>query len=386
MRERALERFAAPQHPVEMATVQLDADRVALLPGQGRRRRRRAEGHDEGAARRRRRGAAAAGSRLLDRAFIAEAHAGFEALLDDLEATTWDAIERESGLSRAEIEEAAAVYAKAESVIVCYGMGITQHRHGTANVQQIANLLLLRGNIGRAGAGLCPLRGHSNVQGDRTVGITELPSQAFLDGCKRSSASSRRASHGHDAVDALEAMLRGPLKSAHLARRQPRRGHAGPGGPLRGDAAARPHGPHRDKAQPHPSAAPARQALILPCLGRTELDMQAGGPQAVTVEDSMSMVHASRGGLQAGRPSTCARSPRSSPAWQRPRCRTARSTGTPLSPTTSASATRSKRCSRTSRATTTRIKTAGRLPTLHRGAERVWNTPTGKANFIVVTG
>ena len=98
-----------------------------------------------------------------------------------------------SGLSRSEIEFAGNIYAKAKRVIINYGMGITQHRLGTGNVQQIANLLMLRGNIGREGAGISPLRGHSNVQGDRTVGITEIPSDAFLDGLARCSDSTRHA-------------------------------------------------------------------------------------------------------------------------------------------------------------------------------------------------
>jgi anaerobic selenocysteine-containing dehydrogenase len=104
----------------------------------------------------------------------------------------WETIEKSSGLPRADIEKCGNIYAKAKSVIINYGMGITQHRHGTGNVQQIANLLMLRGNIGRPGAGISPLRGHSNVQGDRTVGITELPNAALLDGIERTSASSRR--------------------------------------------------------------------------------------------------------------------------------------------------------------------------------------------------
>ena len=113
------------------------------------------------------------GPGVLDREFISTHTTGIDKLLADLDATCWDAIEQASGLSRSDIECAGHIYAKAERVIINYGMGITQHRHGTGNVQQIANLLMLRGNIGRKGAGISPLRGHSNVQGDRTVGITE---------------------------------------------------------------------------------------------------------------------------------------------------------------------------------------------------------------------
>src|SRR5690606_26573547 len=127
---------------------------------------------------------AAGGQGLLDRACIDEHTHGFDALAADLRATSWDSVEEPSGLARADIESVAAIYARAERVIVCYGMGLTQHRHGIENVQQLANLLLLRGNIGKPGAGICPLRGHSNVQGDRTVGITEKPNAALLDGIR----------------------------------------------------------------------------------------------------------------------------------------------------------------------------------------------------------
>jgi anaerobic selenocysteine-containing dehydrogenase len=118
---------------------------------------------------------------------------GVDALISDVNATPWDDIEKASGLSRADIEAVGTIYANAKRVIINYGMGITQHRHGTGNVQQIANLLMLRGNIGKQGAGISPLRGHSNVQGDRTVGITEIPNDALLDGLERRSVSNRRA-------------------------------------------------------------------------------------------------------------------------------------------------------------------------------------------------
>src|SRR5207244_10428076 len=120
------------------------------------------------------------GSGVLDRDFIRDHTTGIDELLADLEATSWDSIEEASGLSRCDIEAAGSIYAKAERVIINYGMGITQHRHGTGNVQQIANLLMLRGTIGRKGAGISPLRGHSNVQGDRTVVIIVIHSTALL--------------------------------------------------------------------------------------------------------------------------------------------------------------------------------------------------------------
>ena len=119
--------------------------------------------------------------RILDATFIAEHTYGFEAFATAMRETSWDIIEQQCHLSRAELEAAAREYARARAVMVLYGMGITQHRSGVQNVQMLVNLLLLRGNIGRPGAGICPIRGHSNVQGQRTVGITEKPELAPLD-------------------------------------------------------------------------------------------------------------------------------------------------------------------------------------------------------------
>ena len=183
---------------------------------------------------------------------------------------------------------------KAERAIIVYGMGITQHRHGARNVQQLANLALLRGHIGREGAGLCPVRGHSNVQGDRTVGITEIPSDEFLDRLERRFGFKAPREHGHNVVTALEAMIRGEVKV-----------FVAMGGNF---AVAIPDWESTQAAlrnldlTVHVSTKlnrshliHGRDALILPCLGRTEIDVQATGPQSITVEDSMSMVHASAG-------------------------------------------------------------------------------------------
>src|ERR1700726_89015 len=146
------------------------------------------------------------GPGVLDREFIARHTTGIGQLLADLDATSWEAIEEASGLSRSDIELVGNIYAKAERVIINYGMGITQHRHGTGNVQQIANLAMLRGNIGRKGAGISPLRGHSNVQGDRTVGITEIPNNALLDGIARVFGFEPPRRKGHRAIEAIEAI------------------------------------------------------------------------------------------------------------------------------------------------------------------------------------
>src|ERR1700704_3577720 len=297
LRERGLERFTSPQHPAEMLTlsstpiastyylVKVGGD-IAVLKGIMKTvlaldAKSLAEG----------------GKGVLDRECIASHTTGIDELLADLEATSWEAIEEASGLSRSEIEFAGNIYAKAERVIINYGMGITQHRHGTGNVQQIANLLLLRGNIGRKGAGISPLRGHSNVQGDRTVGITEIPNKALLDGLARVFGINPPRHKGHNAVEAVEAIRDGRSKALVC---------------LGGNLAVAMSDPEVTfKAMRNLDLAVhiatklnrshlllAKQSFILPCLGRTEIDIQASGPQSVTVEDSMSMVHASRGGLK----------------------------------------------------------------------------------------
>jgi molybdopterin-dependent oxidoreductase alpha subunit len=240
---------------------------------------------------------AGGGPGVLDRDFIKNHTTGIDELLADLEATSWDAIEEASGLSRSDIESVGNIYAKAERVIINYGMGITQHRHGTGNVQQIANLLMLRGNIGRKGAGISPLRGHSNVQGDRTVGITEIPSDELLGAIARVFGFEPPRNKGHNAIEAVEAIRDGRSKALVC---------------LGGNLAVAMSDPeatfnamrnldlavHIATKLNRTHLLLAKQSFILPCLGRTEIDVQASGRQSVTVEDSMSMVHASRGGLK----------------------------------------------------------------------------------------
>jgi molybdopterin-dependent oxidoreductase alpha subunit len=207
LKERALERFADPQNAIEMATfgatdiasayhqVKVGGDAAAL---KGIMKALLAlDGENPGA---------------IDHDFIAAHTNGFTALAADLNATRWSDIEISSGLSRDTLETVAAAYAKSNATIVSYGMGVTQHVNGTATVQQIANLLLLRGNFGKPGAGICPLRGHSNVQGDRTVGISEKPTDAMLDGIERVFGFKPPRAHGHDAVAAMQAILDGSSK------------------------------------------------------------------------------------------------------------------------------------------------------------------------------
>ena len=286
LRETALERFADPQNVREMATY--SATDIASTYYQVK------AGGDAAALK----GIAKHLLVLdaLDHDFIASQTQGFAAFAADIAATSWEAIERESGLTRADLEKVAQIYAKSSATIITYGMGITQHNKGTANVRLIADLLLLRGNIGKPGAGICPLRGHSNVQGNRTVGITEKPSPAFLDKLQQTFGFTPPAHHGHDAVQAMQAMIAGSAKAllclgGNFAVALPDPGQCFPAmGKL--DLSV-----HIATKLNRSHLLVARETFLFPCLGRTELDMQDGLRQAITVEDSMSMVHASAGKL-----------------------------------------------------------------------------------------
>jgi molybdopterin-dependent oxidoreductase alpha subunit len=296
LKERALERFADPQNAVEMATfgstdiasayhqVKVGGDAAAL---KGIMKALLAlEAETPGA---------------IDHDFIATHTNGFAALAADLGATDWSDIETSSGLPRSILETVAAAYAKSNATIVSYGMGVTQHVNGTSTVQQIANLLLLRSNFGKPGAGICPLRGHSNVQGDRTVGISEKPTDALLDGIERVFGFKPPRAHGHDAVAAMQAILDGSSKifialGGNLAVAMP--------DPEKCFAAMRSLdlSVHIATKLNRSHLLVCKETILLPCLGRTELDVQATGPQCVTVEDSMSMVHASQGKLPPASP------------------------------------------------------------------------------------
>ena len=230
----------------------------------------------------------------LDRAFIEKETSGFDAFAEAVKAADWKTIETQSGLTRRQLVEAAEVYANAKNVIACWAMGLTQHKHAVATIQMVVNLLLMRGNVGRPGAGACPVRGHSNVQGDRTMGIVEIPKPAFNESLKRVFGFDPPQHHGYDVVAAITAMANGAAKV-----------FIGMGGNF---AAAAPDTEFTEAALSKCSLTvhistklnrshlvTGQDALILPCLGRSEIDVQASGPQKVTVEDSMSMVHASHG-------------------------------------------------------------------------------------------
>lgn len=231
---------------------------------------------------------------VFDRNFIAVNTIGFDEMIVEVERTEWQDIYTHSGLSAEHLEKLSKLFLESERSIFCWGMGITQHRHGTANVHMLANLLLARGQIGRPGAGLCPVRGHSNVQGDRTMGINELPNPKLLDNIDRVFGIKSPRKNGFGVVETIKAMYEGEVKV-----------FIGLGGNF---AVATPDTPYTQEALKkcnltvHVATKLNRShlicgqdALILPCLGRTEIDEQLHGPQAITVEDSMSNVHLSAG-------------------------------------------------------------------------------------------
>jgi molybdopterin-dependent oxidoreductase alpha subunit len=294
LRERGLERFANPQSPSQMLTGsstvistqyhQLKAGGdIAALMGMCK---SLIELDDE----RCKKGA----SRVLDHTFISGHVHGFEEFAAAARKSSWEQVERQSGLSRIAIEAAAAAYARAERVIGVYGMGLTQHRAGVEAVQMLVNLLLLRGNMGKPGAGICPVRGHSNVQGQRTVGITEKPELAPLDRLADQFDFKPPREKGLNTIEACEEIIAGTVSAfvmlgGNFVRAVPEREKM--------EAAWR-----RLRLTVSISTTLNRSHLvhgeisyILPCLGRTEVDLQASGRQMVSIEDSTGFFHSSRG-------------------------------------------------------------------------------------------
>ncbi|WP_405819342.1 FdhF/YdeP family oxidoreductase [Streptomyces sp. NBC_00838] len=238
---------------------------------------------------------------VVDEAFVTEHTHGFEEFAAAARAADWDETLAATGLDRDGIERALAMVLESKRTIVCWAMGLTQHKHSVATIREVVNFLLLRGNIGRPGAGVCPVRGHSNVQGDRTMGIFERPAPAFLDALDREFGITSPRHHGYDVVRAIRALRDGDAKVFFAM-----------GGNF---VAASPDTEVTEAAMRtarltvHVStklnrshAVTGARALILPTLGRTDKDIQAGGRQIVTVEDSMGMVHASRGNLAPASP------------------------------------------------------------------------------------
>jgi len=238
---------------------------------------------------------------VLDRDFINSYTNGFDEFASALKSVSWSAIVEQSGVSKKELEEAARIFVESERTIFCWAMGLTQHRNAVANIQEIVNLMLLRGQIGKPGAGLCPVRGHSNVQGDRSVGIWERPTAAFLDVLGEEFGFEPPRNHGFDTVKAIQAMHDGQGKvffalGGNFLSATPDTEFT--------SAALR-----RCRLTAHVSTKLNRshlitgeRALILPCLGRTEIDEQSSGPQFVTTENSMGVVQVSRGSLEPASP------------------------------------------------------------------------------------
>ena len=294
LRERGLERFTNPQAPVEMLTrsetristqyhqVKAGGDVAAILG-----MCKALIAADD---------AAAAEGRLpvLDHAFIAEHTHGFADFATMVRAQAWEELAERSGITRAAMEQAAAVYGKARAVIGLYGMGLTQHRTGVENVQMVANLLLLRGNIGKRGAGICPVRGHSNVQGQRTVGITEKPELVPLDRLAKQYNFEPPRETGMNTVEACEGIIDGTVKAflglgGNFIRAVPETvamEAAWPALRLTVQIATKLNRNHLINGE---------VAYLLPCLGRIEIDAPDGKPQAVSIEDSTACIHGSNG-------------------------------------------------------------------------------------------
>jgi molybdopterin-dependent oxidoreductase alpha subunit len=297
LRERGLEQFTNPQSPLQMVTgssttisTQYYQPRagsdIAIMTGMCKWLIER----DDAAI-------ASGSARVLDHEFIATYTSGFDKFAAFCREARWSEIEQETSLSRADIETAAQTYANAKAVILVYGMGLTQHVFGVQNVHMAVNLLLLRGNIGKPGAGPCPVRGHSNVQGQRTVGITEKPELAPLDRLASQFGFSPPRDKGLNTVEACEGLLKGEV-----------RGFLSLGGNF---VRAIPDSVRMEKAWSslrlsvqiatklnRSHLIPGEVTYLLPCLSRIERDVQASGPQTVTMEDSTSVIHPSFGDVE----------------------------------------------------------------------------------------
>jgi molybdopterin-dependent oxidoreductase alpha subunit len=294
LRERGLVSFTNPQSPLEMLTgaetaistqyhqLKAGGDTAALMG-----LCKAILALDDGAR-------ANGDQRVLDTPFLAEHTHGFDTFAASVRACSWADIERESGLARGALEDAAAVYCRSSAVMAVYGMGITQHRNGVQNVAMLVNLLLLRGNLGKPGAGICPVRGHSNVQGQRTVGITEKPELAPLDQLRAQYGFEPPRTKGMNTVEACEGIVGGTVQAfiglgGNFVRAVPETAlmeAAWRRLPLTVQISTKLNRNHVIHGQ---------ASYILPCLGRIEIDRQASGPQAVTIEDSTACMHGSRG-------------------------------------------------------------------------------------------
>lgn len=297
LKEVALERFASPQNPIELltssATEISHAYYTPLLGG------------DMAAVRGMVKCILAKEQQCIDNSltpilnldFIAEHCQNFDEYVQQVEQTSWQQIVSQSGLSQFEIEQAAEVFLSSDKVIITWAMGITQHKHSVLTIQEFVNLQLLKGNIGIEGAGLCPVRGHSNVQGNRTMGINEKPPAEFLAAQGKHLNIAMPTENGHNVYHALTALLQKQSKvliclGGNIAAAAPdtkQTYQALKNTTLNVQVSTKLNRSHLQIGE---------DALILPCLGRTEIDRQLSGEQFVTVEDTFSMVHASHGSVE----------------------------------------------------------------------------------------
>ncbi len=297
LRERGLERFVNPQSPIEM-----------LVPGStviSTQYHQVATGGDTAAITGIAKAllaledeASAKGTApVLDHAFIASHTQGFDAFTDYVRRSAWPELERQSGLTRGALEAAATVYARSHRVMFVYGMGITQHQRGVTNVQMLVNLMLMRGNIGKPGAGICPVRGHSNVQGQRTVGITEDPKKVPTQLIEQHFGFKVPEQHGMATVDACEGILDGRVHGfiglgGNFLRAIPDTSRMEPAWrrlALSVQIATKLNRTH---------LVPAHNTWLLPCLGRIEIDRQGGVEQTYTTEDSTGCIHGWKGSAE----------------------------------------------------------------------------------------
>ncbi|MET0238744.1 MAG: FdhF/YdeP family oxidoreductase [Sphingobium sp.] len=301
LKERGLERFTDPQNPIEMTLRQETAistqyhqvkagGDIAAMTGIAK---FLLEWDDAAKA--------VGDPPVIDWDFVHQHTNGFNAFADKVRATEWTDIAHESGIDQSALEEAARVYAKAKAVLGIYGMGLTQHVKGVENVRMVVNLLLMRGNIGKPGAGPTPVRGHSNVQGQRTVGITEKTELVPVEKLKELYGFDPPTEKGLDTVETCRGVIDGSVKAVvalggNFLRAVPETGameEAWPRLELSVQIATKLNRNHLFAG---------KATYLLPCLGRIEQDVQASGPQSVSVEDSTSCIHGSRGKAKPASP------------------------------------------------------------------------------------
>ncbi len=238
---------------------------------------------------------------VLDEEFIERHTDGFAELRAHLESQDVDALLEAAGIARADLERAVEIIVRSRKTIVCWAMGLTQHKNGVGNIREIVNFLLMRGSIGIPGAGTCPVRGHSNVQGDRTMGIHDRPSKAFLDRIQEVFDFDPPREPGFNTVEAIHAMLDGRAKvffamGGNFLQATPdteRTARALENCDMTVHVSTKLNRGHLVRG---------KWSIILPCLARSEVDAQAYGPQFVTVENSMGIVHSSQGHLKPAHP------------------------------------------------------------------------------------